>query len=103
MKCLGALDSFIVRLFIIEAFLLGALGSIAGIIVGIGIQSLILVKKIGFSATLSSCGVHVLGIPLWLSLIITFLLGSILSILAAVYPAWRAAKMQAAAALRSDF
>jgi hypothetical protein len=34
MKCLGALDEFIVRLFLIEAAVLGVLGSIAGALIG---------------------------------------------------------------------
>jgi ABC-type lipoprotein release transport system permease subunit len=42
-------------------------------------------------------------LSLWLALLLAVPLGGILSILAAIYPAWRAAKMPPAAALRSEF
>ncbi|MDH4178930.1 MAG: hypothetical protein OEV33_00345, partial [Armatimonadota bacterium] len=49
--------------------------------------------------------VHLGGgdVPLWVSIVASVLIGGILSILAALYPAWRAAKMPPAAALRSEF
>jgi ABC-type lipoprotein release transport system permease subunit len=40
---------------------------------------------------------------MWLAFIFALLIGGVLSILAALYPAWRAAKMPPAAALRSEF
>jgi len=108
MKCLGALDSFIVRLFILEAGLLGILGSIAGAIVGAGIMMLAYMGRIGargvgesWSATALKLGGT--EIPLWLSILLAIVIGGILSIAAALYPAWQAAKMPPAAALRSEF
>ncbi len=108
MKCLGALDSFIVRLFILEAILLGILGSILGTIVGVGLMTLARAPAIGWSGVLGAWGevAVVLGsweIPLWLGIILGILVGGLLSVLAALYPAWRAAKMPPAAALRSEF
>jgi predicted lysophospholipase L1 biosynthesis ABC-type transport system permease subunit len=108
MKCLGALDSFIVRLFLLEAGLLGLLGSAAGALVGSGMMTLVRAGRIGWSGVArawvtTSLEIGSLAIPLWLAVIFSLLIGAILSILAALYPAWRAAKMPPAAALRSEF
>jgi predicted lysophospholipase L1 biosynthesis ABC-type transport system permease subunit len=108
MKCLGALDSFIVRLFILEAALLGILGSLVGAVVGTGAMTVVYWARLGMGKALSSWAQTslVLGswaMPLWLGAILGVLVGGLLSILAALYPAWRAAKMPPAAALRSEF
>ncbi len=108
MKCLGALDSFIVRLFILEAGLLGLLGSTVGTVVGTGIRVLTYVRSIGWGGVARCWGTPALTlgsweVPLWLSLLFAILMGGVLSVLAALYPAWRAAKMPPAAALRSEF
>jgi len=101
MKCLGALDSFIVRLFLLESSLLGMLGAIMGVLVGAGVMILFYVIRDGW--VILSNAQPVSGMPLWLALIINIPIGGILSVLAAIYPAWRAAKMPPAAALRSEF
>jgi ABC-type antimicrobial peptide transport system permease subunit len=108
MKCLGALDTFIVRLFILEAGLLGILGSTVGAAVGTGIRVLGYARSIGWDGVASCWTTPALtvgswGIPLWASLLLAILMGGVLSIIAALYPAWRAAKMAPAAALRSEF
>lgn len=108
MKCLGALDSFIVRLFLLEAGLLGILGSAAGALLGAGVMMLVYAGRLGWAGVARAWGVTAIelggtGIPLWLGVILSIILGGILSVLAALYPAWRAAKMPPAAALRSEF
>jgi putative ABC transport system permease protein len=47
MKCLGALDSFIVKLFFIEAGLMGIVASLVGFVVGWGLVSLINLFRLG--------------------------------------------------------
>jgi len=108
MKCLGALDRFIVRLFILEAGILGVLGSLVGAVVGTGAMTLVIAYRIGWAKALSSWTetALVLGgwsVPLWVGMIIGIGVGGLLSVCAALYPAWRAAKMPPAAALRSEF
>jgi hypothetical protein len=72
MKCLGALDSFIVRLFLLEAGLLGILGSALGALVGAGITMLFFVGRVGGWAGILEAWVTTAveiggtGIPLWL-------------------------------------
>ncbi|HEX8551704.1 MAG TPA: FtsX-like permease family protein [Abditibacteriaceae bacterium] len=92
MKCLGALDNFIVKLFLLESGLLGFFGSVFGAIIG---TLFVLVSNIG-----------VLGNMDWLGLLAKFaiciLIGTFLSITAAVLPAIRAAGMPPADAMRSE-
>ena len=108
MKCLGALDSFIVRLFILEALVLGILGSLLGAIAGAGLVMATQTSRLGWSAMWSCWGTTAvtlgsLHLPAWLCILLGVITGGLLSVGAALYPAWRAAKMPPAAALRSEF
>jgi len=108
MKCLGALDTFIVRLFLLEAGLLGVLGSASGAIAASGVMMLVYMGRLGSGGVwkawvTTSLQLGGMDIPLWVSVIASVFLGGTLSILATLYPAWRAAKMPPAAALRSEF
>src|SRR5258708_40232753 len=38
MKCLGALDSFIIKLFLIESLFQGVVGTIIGVMLGLGLS-----------------------------------------------------------------
>jgi putative ABC transport system permease protein len=175
MKCLGALDSLVVRLFLLESGLLGLLGAIAGAIVGTGfgllmqaarqgwgavgemgpalafrvpsggwaaVVYLAIVAAIGFVVlrwlyaslfargrrtalgpgafalvgavagvvagfllwrdTLSAVTWHPQHLSLWACVGLSIVLGMVLAVLAAVYPAQQAAKMPPAAALRVE-
>lgn len=97
MKCLGALDEFIVRLFVIESVFLGFLGSLTGAIVG-GLVSLLAgAIKHGWAITLKMSWVD-----MGMYLLYSILIGVGLSLLAAIPPAVRAAKLPPAAALRVE-
>lgn len=105
MKCLGALDSFIIRMFMIEAAFMGLLGSLAGAIVG----ALLMLVWAGFREGFSIWAKIPWGIKTatgeWGFLgyfIASVLAGMILSIISAILPAYRAAKLQAADALRTE-
>ena len=91
-KCLGALDNFIVKMFLIESGLLGLVGSAIGALVG--------------AIFMLATGFGVLGKLNWMQLLISYgiclILGTVLSIVAAVPPAIRAAKMHPADAMRSE-
>lgn len=97
MKCLGALDRFIVRLFVLEALMQGLAGSSAGVILGV------------LSATLSS--VFTLGTSIfssfpWLalgySMLLSIVVGTSLSLIGVIYPAILAARMQPVEAMRLE-
>lgn len=97
MKCLGALDEFIVRLFLIEAGVLGILGSVAGALIGHLVVLLFGCIKHGFTLPAKMNWLHMLG---YFALAIA--IGVVLSLSAAFWPAVRAAKLPPAAALRTE-
>ncbi len=97
MKCLGALDEFIVRLFLIETAVLGFLGALAGAIIGHLVMLVIYMIKVGPSITAKMDWGQMLKY-IGLALIV----GCIISLLAAVPPAVRAARMPPAAALSTE-
>jgi hypothetical protein len=91
-KCLGASDGFIVKVFVIEAALLGAIGAIAGAIFGALIMS-VAVAIGGLRAEVSQL-VEAAGVA--------SLVGIVLTMIAAIAPAIQAARMPAASALRVE-
>lgn len=97
MKCLGALDSFVVKLLFIEAILMGAISSTAGAALGWLIIAVV---------HLVSDGVGSFPGAFWsgsaLQTLQAIAIGTSLTILAAIPPAVRAAQMPPASALRSE-
>lgn len=97
MKCLGALDSFIVKLFLIESIFQGVAGTIAGIALGLLLNILGVTQAYGayawkmfpYGATATSA-------------VICLFVGIILTVGGAVYPAWRAARMHPIEAMRVE-
>ncbi len=92
MKCLGALDNFIVKLFLIESGLLGFFGALFGALIG-GVFMLLTKTAL-------------LGSVNWLDwigkLVICVIIGTFMSVIAAVGPAMRAAKMAPIDAMRTE-
>jgi putative ABC transport system permease protein len=97
MKCLGALDQFIVRLFLIESVVLGLLGSLVGALVGHLAMLLMSMVKNGADVAAKMDWGAMMG---YLGLAV--FLGCILALLAAIAPAVRAARMPPAAALATE-
>ncbi len=97
MKCLGALDSFIVRIYLIEASAIGFLGSVAGALLGHWGALLVYSWRAGWDLPAKLNWGAML-----IYLLSSVLIGTFLSLIAAILPALRAARMPAAAALRSE-
>jgi predicted lysophospholipase L1 biosynthesis ABC-type transport system permease subunit len=97
MKCLGALDAFIVRLFLIETAVLGLLGAFVGVIIGHVVMLVIYMIKLGPSITAKMDWGQMA-----LYMLLALAIGSGISMLAAIPPAVRAARMPAAAALATE-
>ena len=97
MKCLGALDSFIIKLFLIESLFQGIVGTVVGIIVGLALSLV--------AATASYGGHAWTNLP-WgqvgIAVAISFAVGVGLTVAGAVYPAWKAARMQPIEAMRVE-
>ena len=97
MKCLGALDGFIVKLFLLESLFQGTVGTTLGILVGLGVSFGI--------AALSYGGAVWLNVP-WsqvgVNVLITLVVGMALSVGGAILPAAQAARMHPIEAMRVE-
>ena len=97
MKCLGALDAFIVKLFLLESSLQGIAGTLAGVAVGL---------LLAYAEGLFTYGTETWGLiplPLLLQMLgFCFGAGTLLAVCGAVYPALQAARMQPVEAMRSE-
>lgn len=97
MKCLGALDSFIIKLFLIESLFQGIAGTLVGVVLGLSLSLL---------ASAASYGSHTFTNLPWTDIAVYFLICTVigigLTVAGAVYPAWQAARMQPIEAMRVD-
>ncbi len=98
MKCLGALSSFIRRLFLIESTLVGTIGALLGVLFGIIFPLVLYGWSFSLGMVIGSLNWGQLGLYGLFSLVV----GIVLSMVAAVYPARFASRMVPAAALRSN-
>jgi hypothetical protein len=97
MKCLGALDSFVLRLFLLEAGMQGLAGSLAGALAGCLAGVLGGVLRFGFQS------LHYLHLTdLAASLGWSVLVGFGLSLAGVAYPAVVASRMPPVAAMRAE-
>ena len=87
-KCLGASDGFIVKVFFLEALLLGLIGSFSGALLG----SLVMWMATRGVSLAQIAAIVLIGAGIGLAM----------TVIAAIAPAYQAAKMPAAAALRVD-
>ena len=97
MKCLGALDKFILRLFLLEAGMQGVVGALAGSLIG-GVFSLAN-SALRFG---SASFLHVLWGDVMFSVAFATGMGFLLSLAGVFYPAIIASRMQPVEAMRSE-
>jgi cell division protein FtsX len=96
-KCLGALDSFVLRLFILEAGMQGLAGAGIGALLGGAAALLNGLIRFGLVAWM-----HISWLAVVKSLVLALATGSILSLLGVLYPAIVAARMQPVEAMRVE-
>ncbi|MDD3726332.1 MAG: FtsX-like permease family protein [Candidatus Ratteibacteria bacterium] len=97
MKCLGALDKFIVELFLLESLAHGIVGSLAGAIIGILTMTVVYLIQYG--------GLIIKIFP-WGTILkytlFSVVLGTFLAVVGALYPAYISSKMEPAEAIRRE-
>lgn len=97
MKCLGATNGFIIRLFMIESGIQGACGTMAGIILG---------SVVGLLTNAALYGWVVFSALSWFDLLksglLSFGTGVVLCTVFAIYPAYVASTMQPVDAMRVE-
>ncbi len=97
MKCLGALDRFIVRIFVMEAAIQGLAGSLSGAVLGV---------LTALSGALLRFGSDIIPTLPWqtilFSSVLSIVTGIVLSLLGVLYPAIIAARMQPVEAMRVE-
>jgi FtsX-like permease family protein len=98
MKCLGALESFIVKLYFLESAFIGMVGTLLGIATGFLLS--MVRAMIAFGPAVVFENFDLTGALL--SALGTLLIGSLLSVGAAIFPAMSAAKMDPIEAMRVD-
>jgi len=98
MKCLGGLDGFIMGLFVFEAMVQGAVGGLLGGALGLLLAGLRGLAEFGplVNNASSSLGTVVLSVAL------SALVGIVLAAVAAVGPAWVAARLSPMEAMRVE-
>ena len=97
MKCLGALDSFIIRLFLLESVFQGTAGTIVGSIVGFALIFLYTLLIYGWVTVQTFPALAILQYG-----VTSIVIGFFLSVAGAILPAYRAAKMQPVEAMRVE-
>ena len=97
MKCLGALDSFIIKLFLLESTFQGLAGTVSGIIIGLLMTVVLATIDYGqfvfdyfpMTSVLRSAAAAIIA-------------GTSLSLIGAMLPAYKAAKMEPVEAMRLE-
>ena len=101
LKCLGAADSSILRIFILQGSIIGTTGIIIGTI--LGYLGCIALREVGFPLDESVFSLKQVPVHLdALSFVIVAISAFVITLLAGVYPALRAARLKTADALRYE-
>ncbi len=97
MKCLGALDSFVLYSVLFESALVGLAGSVLGVVAG-----LLVAIALGFAEFGGQVFARMSFDAITWKLLGTFLVGMLLTTLGAAVPAWIAARMPPMEAMRGE-
>ena len=97
MKCLGALDRFILRLFLLEAAMQGLAGASIGALAGAAFALSSNTLHFGIQALRTSVAADIA-----LSIATATAVGCLLSVMGVIYPAFVAARMQPVEAMRVE-
>ena len=97
LKCLGALDGFIMIMFVLESCIMGIVGGTIGAVIG---------AVIGTGRMMASFGVNFFAaipvLDIFGGILISILLGTLLAAFAAVVPSFKAARLAPMEAMRVE-
>jgi ABC-type antimicrobial peptide transport system permease subunit len=96
-KCLGALDSFVLRLFVLEAGMQGLAGAGLGALLGAAVALLSGLVRFGLAGLK-----HLSWLAVTKSLLLAIAVGCFLSLIGVLYPAIVAARMEPVEAMRVE-
>lgn len=98
LKCLGAMDRFVVRLFLVESIFVGLVASVFGTLLGflLSVVQLAVTLELSFLADRATVETLAIATPLGIAG------GTLLTVLASVYPTWKAARMRPVDAMRTE-
>ncbi len=97
LKCLGALDRFIVRIFLLEATMQGLAGALTGALLGAAAALLTSLARFGLSLSL-----YIPWLEIGTTIFFTLCIGTFLSLLGVLYPAILASRMRPVEAMRVE-
>ena len=97
LKCLGALDRFIIRIFLLEATMQGLAGALAGSLLGAFTALLTSLGRFGFSLA-----PYIPWSQIGTTMFYTLCIGTFLSLLGVLYPAILASRMRPVEAMRVE-
>jgi len=97
LKCLGATDQFVVRTYFVESTVQGVCGSVIGMVLGLIVSMVVNFNNYG-SYTLKTFPLK----GVLISLLVSLAAGAVLSVVAAIVPAYMAARKQPVEALRVE-
>ncbi len=100
MKAIGAQNTDILQLFIVEAALIGIIGASLGVIIGIGAGYILSVFTT--TSVQGSGNIHIPPVYIPTDLLKVWILSVTLSLAAGIYPAWKASRLSPMVALRRD-
>ncbi len=101
MKAIGAQNTDILVLFLIEAILIGIIGASLGLAIGIG-SGYLLSMMMAIQSSTGGSPTHIQPVYLLGDLVKVWALSLTLSVIAGVYPAWKASRLSPMLALRRD-
>jgi len=97
LKCLGARDQFIIKTYFIESSVQGVCGALIGMVLGFVVALIAVLATYGAYVFQHFPTLGILG-----ALLISILCGAVISVVAAIAPAYIAAKKQPVDALRVE-
>ncbi len=100
LKAMGASEKSIVKIFLFQGTVVGVIGTVLGVLLG---SAMVLIQHNYKIISLPPDIYSISAVPMQLKLtdlLVVLILSSVLSILSAVYPAWRATKLNPVDAIR---